>query len=152
MTRHAPWRSCVFMFHSFTTRTQWMLTLLSWNMPEPSGEKIHWWDNLVIQYIQEICCAYTWPTEATPDHNTTICKLLLFFVQAVYNACCSPYIQSVLTTVSYINMLWLFKTVGAMAVCHNKSLMKGSTVPGCISLRVIQCVFMPTFVKFSVLV
>ena len=43
------------MLHSFTTRARWILALLTWNMPEPSGKKkIHWWDNLVTQYIQEL--------------------------------------------------------------------------------------------------
>ena len=33
-------------------------------MPEPSGKnKIHWWDNLVIQYIQELC----WLAVPGPD-------------------------------------------------------------------------------------
>ena len=48
--------SCVLMLHSFKTRARWILALSSWNMPESSGKKkIHWWDNLVIQYIQELC-------------------------------------------------------------------------------------------------
>ena len=50
--------------HSFLTRAQWILTLSSWNMLEPSGrKKIHWWDNLVIQYIQELC----WLAVPVPD-------------------------------------------------------------------------------------
>ena len=31
--------SCVIMLQSFTTRARWILALLSWNMPEPSGKK-----------------------------------------------------------------------------------------------------------------
>ena len=64
MPPHAPWHSCVLMLHSFTTRARLILALLSWNMPEPSGKKkIHWWDNLVIQYIQELC----WLAVPRPD-------------------------------------------------------------------------------------
>ena len=47
MTPHARWHSCVLMLHSFTTRAWWILALLSWNMPKPSGKKkSNWWDNL----------------------------------------------------------------------------------------------------------
>ena len=64
MTPHAPWHSCVLMLHSFTTRARLILALPSSNMPEASGgEKIHWWDNLVIQYIQELC----WLAVPRPD-------------------------------------------------------------------------------------
>ena len=44
------------VLHSFTTSAWWILALLSWNMPGPSGKKkINWWDNLAIQYIQALC-------------------------------------------------------------------------------------------------
>ena len=52
------------MLYSFTTRARWILALLSWIMPWAiREEKIHWWDHLVIQYIQEIC----WLAVPRPD-------------------------------------------------------------------------------------
>ena len=45
--------------------------------PRHQGRKKYWWDNLVIQYIQDLWwVAVPRPTEATPDHNM---KLWHFF-------------------------------------------------------------------------
>ena len=54
-------------------------------------EKINWWGNLVIPYIEKLCwLAVPRPDQqTTPNHNTAICrfksKLQLFFRRAVYN-------------------------------------------------------------------
>ena len=85
-----PWHSCVLMLHSFTSRARWILALLSWNMLE---EKIHWRDNLVIQYIQELC----WLAVPRPDQLkqpqiitlqfVDLSKLIFLGGQAVYMRC-----------------------------------------------------------------
>ena len=46
--------------HSFTIWAWWILELSPWNMAVPSGiRKIHWWNNLVIQYIQVVSWPYS---------------------------------------------------------------------------------------------
>ena len=61
VTPHAPWLSLVLMRASFTTRARFILALSYWEYIRE--DKIHWWDNLVIQYIQELC----WLAEPRPD-------------------------------------------------------------------------------------
>ena len=70
MTSHAPWHSCVLMLHSFTTTAWWILALLLWNMPEPSGKKkFNWWVTWSFSTFRNsadlLCLDQT-------NHNTTI--------------------------------------------------------------------------------
>ena len=70
MTPHALWHSCVLMLRSFTTTARLILALSSWNMPEPSGKK-KWIDGITWSFRNS--ADWQCLTEATPDHNPTIC-------------------------------------------------------------------------------
>ena len=62
--------------HSFTILARWILALSPWNMPVPSGKKTkHWWNNLVIQYIQVVSwpeCCWIRPDQLNQPQNTTL--------------------------------------------------------------------------------
>ena len=129
-TPRAPWHSCVLMLHSFTTRELELGE--SWHCcpgicpSHQGGKKIHWWDNLVIPVHSgtlPTCCAWTWQTEATPDHNTTICwfkfKLLFFGTGSVYHGaefCSAPVLSKIILS----NIRWSsFYRIISISIQHH---------------------------------